>query len=280
MLRVALLCLVALAALVVWHQRRFIYTRSTSSTSSSGYHVDAHYGLPRRFSDSSQDGQLQVTYYENPIAVERYLAKKPFDILHYFPGNGRNVLDMRWHIGKIFAKCNCSIYGVDYINEHTSRNTQEKFAAAAYKHLLQSNYSPFERHWILGSSLGSAVVLQSYPHSWMFAQGIILENPFTTADELAPWPLQYITMDKWNNTEEIKRLDSRIPLLILTSEKDEIIPPGMSKSLLRSSRSIAKRQVVLSGSNHGDAPSHPDYLPAVFGFMEAVRQEDRSFFSR
>jgi acetyl esterase/lipase len=81
---------------------------------------------------------------------------------------------------------------------------------------------------------------------------LILENPFTSIDNL--FPFSWFIKTKWDNLEVVGS-DDLPPTLILTSENDELVSPEMSK------------QVILSGANHGDAGAHPDYLPAIEEFL-------------
>jgi fermentation-respiration switch protein FrsA (DUF1100 family) len=114
----------------------------------------------------------------------------------------------------------------------------------------------------MGVSLGTAhaafVTEDTHIH------GIILENPFTSIPDIVPF-LGMFVFDTWNIENALSF--TSIPLLILTSEQDEIIPPYMSTTILNAYRG-PKQQVILNGSLHGHAGAHPDYLPAVKAWLD------------
>jgi len=132
----------------------------------------------------------------------------------------------------------------------------------------------------MGASLGTAFAILPYPYTWVDISskisGVILENPFTSiAAVISPRYEAYIQKilfnPLWNNLDIMMYFRTITPVLFLTSERDEIVPPSMSTTLYNAWNDAAKKtHVVLSGSLHGHASSHPDYLPAVVRFLEST----------
>ena len=202
-------------------------------------------------------GLPEIQYMNPTIFFEKLNANRT---IYYFHGNGISAENTFWHVGRLYQICNCSIYIMDPIYCRKpkwvgySQNTIiNNFWKEVRYHIHLSHENIF-----MGVSLGTAHVLHIY---WYLGiKKIILENPFTSIDDLVPLP-SWCIQTKWNNLDVVGIPPST---LILTSEKDEIVPPEMSKRLLNENT----KQVILSGANHGDAGAHPDYLPAIEAFLK------------
>jgi uncharacterized protein len=149
-------------------------------------------------------------------------------------------------------------------------------AEAAYDHLLLQRSVPKNRIVFVGESLGCAVATElAVRHP---AAAMILESPFTSTIAMGklvfPWlPVKAIVRYKYDNLEKISRLT--LPLLILHSEDDEIVPFAMGQALFAASKSPAKRFVELQGGhNDGFLTSEKIYGHAIKQFLEDILKGD------
>ncbi|MFA5975520.1 MAG: alpha/beta hydrolase [Elusimicrobiota bacterium] len=106
-------------------------------------------------------------------------------------------------------------------------------AEAAYRYLTDVRKIPPDQIVLYGESLGCAVATEMamrHPS----ASGLILESPFTSTVAMAnivlPWfPASWIIRNRYDSLSKIPRLN--MPLLILHSPHDEIVPFHMGQAL-------------------------------------------------
>lgn len=181
--------------------------------------------------------------------------------IYYFHGNGINAENTWWHVGRLYSICNCSIFVVETINCISPSFFGNSIASTLY--WLEKSIYPtlgrYKHNILFGVSLGTAHVSNIYHRHEKHISGIILENPFTSIDELTYIP-NFMIFNNWDN----RHFSTTIPLLILTSEKDEIVPPSMSKDLCQQNNCT---HVILPGALHGHAGAHPYHLPAISNFL-------------
>jgi pimeloyl-ACP methyl ester carboxylesterase len=189
----------------------------------------------------------------------------------FVAGNGASVQNSYWHLGRLYGVCNCNIIAIE-----KGCVSQTEMVNRVRDNMARFLLDPERRidlhpYYLMGVSLGSAVMMQVYGAMSLGERrriaGIILDNPFTTLHEVINHHLHkyllyvpsWLVLDKWDNRAVV--LDK--PVLFLTAEKDEIVPPRMSLELMQQDNFTNNfKQVVLSGSLHGHAAAHPDYLPA------------------
>ncbi|MGF1573704.1 MAG: alpha/beta hydrolase [Sumerlaeia bacterium] len=89
---------------------------------------------------------------------------------------------------------------------------------------------------VVGFSMGAAVGLE-FAAAQYNVREVILFAPFTTILEMAnlvvPFPLNYIAIDRFNNTERLKQLiqSNRTNVTIYHGEADQVIPISMGREL-------------------------------------------------
>ncbi len=204
-----------------------------------------------------------------PLPLHRLLPNLHFSragapcTIIFVPGNGASVHNAYWHISRLYALC-------DVIAVEKGCYTQANMVE--HLKLVVNDILSMRRHghpiFVMGVSLGAAVVLQALKADHVpIMAGIILDNPFTSMVEVLHnhyvYVPEWLLVDKWNN----RGARITIPLLVLTSERDEIIPPRMSAEIVAYANASATTHVVLSGALHGHAAAHPDYLPAIEAFV-------------
>ena len=240
-------------------------------------HPPLAFGLPnpRAIRDNGELPAGTITAFERPGSDT---------VIYYFHGNGRRMEHDYWRIGQLYGVCNCSIYAIEY--PHCLETKLFGHSMHDYRmwlsRLLGVHLQAGKRNYLLGASLGTAFVISAYPYTWSIMSatisGVILENPFTTvAAVISPSYATHVEaflLNSWDNSGVLSLFDTKVPVLFLTSEHDEITPPHMSTTLhdMWSAHS-KKTRVLLKGSLHGHAASHPDYLPAVVEFLKEKNAE-------
>jgi pimeloyl-ACP methyl ester carboxylesterase len=201
------------------------------------------------------------THFENGLLFVYPGAK--ITLVH-FHGNGGTVAGSFWYYGRLYNALGVNVAAIEYCGcgGHSCNHRPAMESILYYaRRSLKSLGRPSERVVWLGASLGTAVATQLEYEKHV--DGLILENPFTSIADFV-WPIpSWLILDNWTvRTAEV----IEIRTLFLTSERDEIVPPTMSKTL--ANNNPLSTQVILTGSNHGDAPAHPDYLRSIKRFLE------------
>ncbi len=127
------------------------------------------------------------------------------------------------------------------------RASEEAFKALA-RRLGAAEQALEQRTVAAGHSLGSAAAL-------MFASGrsldrVILLAPFTSSLDVARrrvgWPLCLLLRHRYDNERTLRRIVEQSPatgIVIIHGERDDIIPPEMSRRLARISPAITLRML-------------------------------------
>ncbi len=196
------------------------------------------------------------------------------NVIVYFHGNGGSVQDTYWHLGNLYATSQSTIVAVEYRGYGKSKSEGPTEALIVADSCKATGYviNRFggSNIILMGVSLGTGVALQVFKEFKASIVGMILENPYTSVPELIPRPFRWFMFDQWNSAFIMPSVN--VPILVLTSEKDEVIPPHMSTQLLNSCTCHHKSQVILDGSNHGNAGSHPFYQQAIRTFLDDIEQ--------
>lgn len=198
----------------------------------------------------------------------------------FVAGNGASVQNSYWHLGRLYGVCNCNLVAIEK-GCSSQQDMVSTVRDVIYTTIFRVGRIDHQTHqyYLMGVSLGSAVVMHAYDAMDAYERaritGIILDNPFTTLQEVVNHHVHqyflhvpaWLILDVWDN-RAIQLDDTAV--LFLTAERDEIVPPHMSWELMRHTTNPRRgvRQVVLSGSLHGHAAAHPDYLPAIKAFFE------------
>ena len=141
-------------------------------------------------------------------------------------------------------------------------------AEAAYLWLTEVKKVPAERIIIHGESLGGAVAMELALRRR--AAGLILESTFTSVVErcrqVFPFlPADLIVRFRYDTLSKITRLS--VPLLVLHSPADDIVPFAMGRRLFAAARE-PKTFVELQGShNDGFLDAGPAYEQAIADFI-------------
>ncbi|KAH8922308.1 hypothetical protein BT69DRAFT_1350982 [Atractiella rhizophila] len=166
-----------------------------------------------------------------------------------------------------------------------------------YRSLAASEEKEDGRIVIMGHSIGAAsavgLVDNLLSEGESLPDGVILENAFTSIPQLVKeiypnkWlPYRYLgwaVLDKWNAVKwmEKKRSDwQRIPLLMIRSEKDEVVPGWMGERIFESARRgsdgrVQQRMVVVPNALHDTAYLHSSFTQEIHRFISKLPQRSQ-----
>jgi fermentation-respiration switch protein FrsA (DUF1100 family) len=104
--------------------------------------------------------------------------------------------------------------------------------------------------------------------------GLILESPFTSTVEMGklvfPWlPVKWIVRQRYDNLAKIRQL--RIPLLIMHSPYDEVVPFAMGQKLFSAASEPKTFFELVGGHNDGYEVSGKAYVKAIHSFLQRAR---------
>lgn len=173
----------------------------------------------------------------------------------------------------------------------TPTRPSERGILSDYTHAL--NYAikrwPNSRIIIYGHSLGgsAAVCLTSVLDSKEYSnvQGLVLENPFASIPEMVKalypqrWlPYHYLTpfvWDTWNAVHAasnmsqgslLRRLSK--DMLVLLSEKDELVPNRMGMEILNATKSKERSSVVILDALHENAWEQRQWVREIAQYVD------------
>lgn len=163
----------------------------------------------------------------------------------------------------------------------TARNLRAD-AMAAYAHFRVATVNAAE-HYVHGYSLGSGILLdvlnrlQPAPLGAVIAAGFSSARAAAIATGRVPSWLAWLLPNLWNNAARVRSL--RVPLLLLHSRTDAVIPYSHSQHLARLARG-ANRLVTFEDLPH-DAATNPAWLTTfwapVIQYLHAGRLADLNF---
>lgn len=212
----------------------------------------------------------------------------------YFHGRGRTADYNYYSLGPLYHNTRCSIVAFEYPGCITSlKDTRPEVLYFEAYQMLFWNLPAFQKNYLMCSSMGCSILLRllanviDLPSGLRLigptsdnrlpeVAGVILENPPTSLSGVASFHTNYwvpalfidtvIGFDNDWAAPTILKYQNNI--LILTSEKDELVPASMSYELAnRYNKTNNVTHLILEGANHGDAPSHPKYQRLISGFI-------------
>ncbi|MFA6583583.1 MAG: alpha/beta hydrolase [Elusimicrobiaceae bacterium] len=184
----------------------------------------------------TKDGRLVTGWY---IPAEKSSAPAVL----YCHGNANNIsVYYQLYKAGLLHKMGFNVLTFDYGGYGNSRGSLSeegtyKDATAAYYYLVFKKNIPPERIVIYGHSLGTAVA--AYLAANLNASALILEAPFTSLADMGrilhPWlPSRLLVGRRYDTASRIAGVN--MPLLILHSAQDEIIPYSMGRKLYETAK--------------------------------------------
>jgi pimeloyl-ACP methyl ester carboxylesterase len=231
-----------------WLQRQMIYFPDASTVPPAGDVIEGARDVTLRTDDGLELGAWFVP--AAPGSTDRRMA------VLVAPGNGGNRLG-RADLAEELRRRGLAVLLMDYRGYggnpgDPSEDGLSRDAMAAAATLVDLGFPP-ERTIYFGESLGTGVVaaLQSRRPP----AGVVLRSPFTefadVGSEHYPWlPVRRMLRDRFPVTDHLA--DSEVPVTVIYSDQDTIVPTMMSKRVADEAPALAER-VVIEGAGHNDA---------------------------
>lgn len=144
-------------------------------------------------------------------------------------------------------------------------------AEAAYRYLTEVKKISPGRIVLYGESLGCAVAVElARRHP---AAALILESPFTStvamAKRLFPWlPIGWMVRNRYDNLSKIAQM--KMPLLVMHSPQDEIVPFQMGQQLYAAAPNPKTFFELMGSHNDGFLESGERYTSAIRQFLKGT----------
>lgn len=195
-------------------------------------------------------------------------------VVVFFHGNAGNI-SHRMQKLRLFRSMGASVLLFDYRGFGRSRGRPSEAGTyldgeAAALHMREARGVPPGRLVYYGESLGCAVALET---ALKLPPGaLILDSPFTSVVEMGrilfPFlPVAWMVRYRYDNLGKIPHL--KVPLLVLHSEEDDIIPFDMGRRLYEAAPA-PKRMVILQGDHNDGFLESAAWGPAIRDFLKAV----------
>lgn len=191
-------------------------------------------------------------------------------------GNGGNI-SHRLDKLMILRRAGASVLLFDYRGYGRSAGRPHeaglyKDAEAAYDWLVETKGVPASRIVFYGESLGAAVALELALRRQ--GAGLIMDSSFTSTADMGrtifPFlPMEKIVSQRYDNAAKIGRL--KIPLLVMHSPQDDIVPFAMGKSLFDAAPAPKRFFEMKGNHNEGFLDSGKPYENALRDFLRSPR---------
>ncbi len=200
------------------------------------------------------------------------------DVILHFHGNAGNI-SHRLDSFFIFNRLGLNTFIFDYRGYGRSQGVPSEQgtyldAEAAWQYLIETEHIPSERIILFGRSLGGAVAARLATK--VKAKALILESTFTSVPDLGadlyPFlPVRLLARYKYNTRAFLPGVN--VPVLIIHSPEDEIIPFSHGKALYEAAKE-PKHFLRISGShNEGFFHSKEIYMEGLKEFLSESENE-------
>lgn len=172
----------------------------------------------------------------------------------YFHENSGNLSDRLDFFELLYKSLRVNIYAVSYRGYGFSKGNPsekglQKDCKAVIKYATTNINTDPTNIFVLGRSLGGAVAIYSAFIAQDLLRGIIIENTFTSMNDLVDEVLPYFSFIKtillkshWPNLNIIKEL--QIPILFISGTQDELIPACQMMKLFNSANNSKYKEFV------------------------------------
>jgi hypothetical protein len=254
---------VAFVALVFFLQSRLIY-----------FPVHEVAATPQMRGLAFESARLRTA--DGPTLDAWYIpAASARGVVLFCHGNAGNISHRLESIA-IFHSLGLDTLIFDYrgYGRSTGRPSEEgtyRDAAAAWRYLVEERKISPDRIVVFGRSLGAAVA------TWLVTQqhaaALIAESAFTSVPDLAadiyPWlPVRWLARFNYDSLDRIARLE--LPILVVHSRDDEIIPMHHGQRLFDAARGQKRLLEIRGGHNEGFYASGAVYREGLNRFFDEV----------
>jgi fermentation-respiration switch protein FrsA (DUF1100 family) len=198
----------------------------------------------------------------------------------YFHGNAGNISYRLVRVQEFRESLKCNILIVAYRGYGKSDGTPNEKglridAQAALEYLQTRPGVDPKRIFLYGESLGGAVATHLASQNEDKIQAMILENTFTSIPDMIEvvFPIlnrvKWLSRNEWNTASLISQI--RMPVLFLSGQKDELVPPRMMRSLFNAATNSRKKEMVtFKEGRHNDTWLSDGYAEAIHRFLSGV----------
>lgn len=127
---------------------------------------------------------------------------------------------------------------------------------------------------LFGQLLGGAVAIYIAATMPDAVSGMVIENTFTTIPQVVPHlfpflaPFSGFVNQKWELVKLVPKLSVLLPVLLMSSRKDEIVPPAHMDTIYSLLRTHEKELVRFEHCTHNGAAGTFEYWDKFTQFME------------
>jgi fermentation-respiration switch protein FrsA (DUF1100 family) len=190
-------------------------------------------------------------------------------------GNAGNIANRLESIG-LLHDLGLSVFVYDYggYGESTGKPSEARCyadARAAYRHLTEERGIPPERILLFGRSLGGAVSIDLATE--VPAAALVAESSFLSIEAMARATYPYLPVGlflrhHFNNAEKIDKV--RIPVLVIHSPEDEIVPYAHGQELFTRANEPKTFLDIQGGHNDGFIQSFTAYKKGWEDFLDPI----------
>ncbi|ORZ38824.1 Alpha/Beta hydrolase protein [Catenaria anguillulae PL171] len=277
---------VGFAGLLYAYQNSLIYPANFPPGSREHVDTPDELGLP--YEDvtlTTPDGLNLKAYFIRPKIMDMSGASRPTILyLHANAGNLGHRIPIAFHL---FHRLDANVFMLSYRGYGKSDGKPSEKglkidAQTALDYLLSHPTSKNSKIIVFGQSIGGAVTIDLVARNENKVAAMMIENTFLSIPDLIPSvlpQLRYLTFlchQIWPSKHSIAIIRPSLPILFLSSGKDEMIPQAHMKQLrkLASSKHGVSDDlkhrvwVEFPSGTHNDAPMQNGYFEAIVRFVE------------
>ncbi|KAI6169601.1 Alpha/Beta hydrolase protein [Pisolithus thermaeus] len=177
---------------------------------------------------------------DDGISNDEFAATRPTVLM--FHGNGGN-LGHRIPLAHVFyTAMRCNVFMLSYRGYGRSEGTPSEpglsiDAQTALNYVLANQVLRATPLILYGQSLGGAVAIHLASQNASKIRALILENTFTALPRVIPHavpilsPFTFLCHQKWDSASKLPLIPREMPILMLSGERDEVVPPQHMKEL-------------------------------------------------
>ncbi|UJR31466.1 hypothetical protein I4U23_018955 [Adineta vaga] len=204
--------------------------------------------------------------------------------LIFFHGNAGNIGHRLQNAHLLYRACNINILLFDYRGYGRSTGIPSETglytdAQAVYDFVRSRSDLNQEKIFLFGRSLGGAVALHLAAHLAEIEATpplycVVVENTFTSIPDMAKRLFQFFIIDyipscyyknMFSSISKIRHI--KIPLLFLSGEQDELVPPQMMRKLHDECQSTKKQLILFSDGQHNTTWLSRNYSIQIHKFL-------------
>ncbi|EEB05749.1 esterase/lipase [Schizosaccharomyces japonicus yFS275] len=257
------------------YQTSIIYPSSFPKGSRTNVPLPSTYNLKyERLSLKTRDKQTLDSFL---MLQEHDPESRP--TLLYFHANAGNM-GHRLPIARVFyTALNMNVFIISYrgYGKSTgvaSENGLQIDAQTALDFLKDHPVCSKTKIVVYGQSIGGAVGIALTAKNQDSVSALLLENTFLSIPDMIPTVIPFgapvlsrFCTQRWPSKTRIKKID-KVPVLFLSAESDELVPPSHMKLLFAASKSPKKQFRSFRNVHHNDTCLAQGYFQVIADFLQ------------